>query len=40
MLTLLLAALPFFISIFYTKNFKNLSDEEFKEKYGAPFEGL
>lgn len=39
-LTVLLAGLPFFISIFYCKNFIKLEDEEFREKYGAPYEGL
>ena len=39
-LVIMLIVLPFFISIFYMKNFVKLADEEFKEKYGAPYEGL
>lgn len=40
MLATMLLVLPFFISIFYMKNFTKLADEEFKETYGAPYEGL
>jgi hypothetical protein len=29
-----------FIIIFYSYNFKKLKDEEFEEKWGAPYEGL
>ena len=39
-LAMMLALLPFFISIFYMKNFAKLADEEFREKYGTPYEGL
>lgn len=40
MLAIMLILLPFFISIFYMKNFAKLADEDFIEKYGAPYEGL
>ena len=36
----MLLVLPFFISIFYMKNIAKLADDEFKETYGAPYEGL
>ena len=40
MLSLLLVGLPFFIPIFYCKNFSKLEDEEFRKKYDAPYDGL
>lgn len=35
-----LALLPFFIVIFYLKNFNRLEDEDFEKKFGATYEGL
>ena len=35
-----LAIAPFFIIIYYLKNFKRWSDEKFDEKMGAPLDGL
>ena len=36
----IIVAMPFFILIFYCKNFLKLKDKEFKLKYGSVYEGL
>ena len=36
----LIVIMPFWIAYFYNKHFKVLGDEEFENKYGAPYEGL
>ena len=43
LLLVLVAALPIFMQVFYQLQFSRMSDpddEEFHEKYGAPYEGL
>ena len=35
-----LVFMPFWIAIFYNKNFEKLADEEFENTYGAIYEGL
>jgi hypothetical protein len=35
-----IVAMPFFILIFYCKNFHKLHKKEFKLKYGSVYEGL
>ena len=36
----LLIIAPFFVAIFYYRNFDKFEDEEFKETYGSVYEGL
>jgi hypothetical protein len=35
-----IVTMPFFILIFYCKNFHKLHEKEFKFKYGSVYEGL
>jgi hypothetical protein len=39
-ISLMIAIMPFWIAIFYIRNFEDWGTEKFEEKYGAPYEGL